>query len=146
MPKWCDHWEQLFIAATFAQAGELNQARCLLKPERIILLVLRKNKLKPEVLNYVLSLCQRIQAGLEIFSSEGSLSIESFLKKLYEAGIYHRTVPYEGPLEEAVIHYANVHSCIAFVVVDSLESGGQEDFWNKLTCPLVVANLINESL
>lgn len=146
MPKWCDSWEQLFVAATFAQAGELNQARCLLKPERIILLVLRKEKLKPEVLDYVLNLCQRIQAGLEILSNEGSFSIENFLKKLYEAGIYHRTIPYQGSLEEAVIHYANTHSCIAFVVVDSLEQWGQENSWNQLTCPLVVANLINESL
>ena len=146
MPKWCDKWEQLFVAATFAQAGELKQARCLLKPERIILLVIRKQEIKQEVLDYVLSLCQRIQAGLEIFSRRETLSIENFLERLYQAEIYHRTITYQEPLEETVIAYANAHSCIAFVVVDSLEQGEQENFWNKLTCPLVVANLVNESL
>jgi len=120
MVKWC-------------RLGAPRWAGEVTKPERRILLVLRKAGLPTEMLDYVFNLCQRLQAGLEILLEEGLANqLEGFLKKLHQAGVYHQVMLSPEPLEEVAVSYANASAGIILVVVFV-----KSEFWNQLNCPWV---------
>lgn len=117
--------------------------------ERKVLLAIREGHLDPRLLTSARSLCQRLDAGLDILllATGDSLPAEvaALVGSLREAGVVHSLTKKPQLRRRDIVQYANTHECIATVVIDSLE--GWEsiaedravDPWAKLACPLVTA-------
>lgn len=117
--------------------------------ERKVLLAIREGHLDPRLLASARSLCQRMDAGLDILllaHGEGlPAEVADLVKTLREAGVMYSLTQKPVLRRRDVVQYANTHECIATVVIDSLEgwesvaADRASDPWAKLACPLVTA-------
>ncbi|MDP2752004.1 MAG: hypothetical protein Q8O31_05290 [Rhodocyclaceae bacterium] len=117
--------------------------------ERKILLAVREGHVDSRLLVSARSLCQRMDADLDVLllaTGENMPSeLESFIKTLRDEGVAYTLS--RNPLlrRRDIVQYANTHECIATVVIDSLEgwetvaADRASDPWSKLACPLVTA-------
>lgn len=121
----------------------------LTEPERKVLLAVREDSIDPHLLASALSLCKRMDAGLEILAivSGETLpqALEVLLKALRKEKLYYSLTKKPALRRRDIVDYANIHECIAAVVIDSLEGwealaqDRNSDPWKKLECPLVTA-------
>jgi len=142
--------EDLLSAISFAEAGEFETAKEILRENRRVLLALRGGQIDQKTLKYTLNTCKRIGANLDIlyFSSEtDDLILEQFLKELENEGIQYMLVKKKGGyFKQEIIDYANGRKEIVFVAIESPDSlddckgkhKGLSDLWQNLQCPLVV--------
>lgn len=117
--------------------------------ERKVLLAIREGYLDPCLLASARSLCQRLEAGLDILLAcrEGQLpaAVTDLIKTLRDEGVTYTFSQYAQLRRRDVVQYANTHESIATVVIDSLEGWGNaarsrsSNPWNNLACPLVTA-------
>jgi len=117
--------------------------------ERKVLLAIREGHLDPRLLASARSLCQRMDAGLDILllaRGEGlPAEVADLVKTLREAGVMYSLTQKPVLRRRDVVQYANTHECIATVVIDSLEgwesvaADRASDPWAALACPLVTA-------
>ncbi|MRR49741.1 MAG: hypothetical protein EG825_02320 [Rhodocyclaceae bacterium] len=117
--------------------------------ERKVLLAIREGHLDPRLLASARSLCQRMEAGLDILLLAGGedlpAEVADLVKTLREAGVMYSLTRKPVLRRRDVVEYANTHECIATVVIDSLEgwesvaADRASDPWAKLACPLVTA-------
>jgi hypothetical protein len=128
-------------------------ARSFPKPrshvDRKVLLAIREGHLDPRLLTSARSLCQRLDAGLDILllAIGESLPIEvaALVGSLREDGVAYSLTRKPQLRRRDIVQYANTHECIATVVIDSLEGWESvaedraADPWAKLACPLVTA-------
>lgn len=117
--------------------------------DRKILLAVRDDCLEPRVLASARSLCERMDAELDILAraSSGNLpaALQDFITGLREGGVAYSLTVRPALRRRDIVDYANAHECIASVVIDSLE--GWETVahdrgsnpWLRLSCPLVTA-------
>lgn len=120
-----------------------------LHSERKVLLAIREGHLDPRLLVSARSLCQRLDAGLDILllASGDSLPPEVALlvATLRAEGVVYSLTRMAQLRRRDIVQYANTHECIATVVIDSLEGWESvaedraADPWAKLACPLVTA-------
>ncbi len=119
------------------------------KAERKILLAVREGFVDPRLLASARSLCQRLDAELDILARVAGETLPPDLDT-FIAGLRADGVPYslsQIPVlrRRDIVEYANTHECIATVVIDSLEgweivaTDRNTDPWAKLSCPLVTA-------
>jgi hypothetical protein len=119
------------------------------RTERKVLLAVRAGYIDPRLLASAHSLCQRMEAELDILvrapGAELPPEVEDFLHMLRDAGVRYSLSQKPVLRRRDIVQHANTHECISTVVIDSLEGwesvaddrGGNP--WAKLSCPLVTA-------
>lgn len=117
--------------------------------ERKVLLAIREGHLDPRLLASARSLCQRMDASLDILllaHGEGlPPEVAELVRTLRQEGVIYSLTQKPVLRRRDVVQYANTHECIAIVVIDSLEgwesvaTDRTSDPWAKLACPLVTA-------
>ena len=149
--------EHALTAASFAEEGDQETARSLMKESRRVLLALKAGLIDRKTLKYALNTAKRINAHLDILhvvSSRaggqregGDPALESFLSELSAEGITYRLVTRSGCLKQQIIEYTNSEKEILFAVIESPTSLDADcdrqdkelsELWRKLKCPLVV--------
>lgn len=144
--------EDILAAASFAEEGESDAARSLLKDGRRVLVAFRQGRIDARTVKYAVNAAKRIGADLDILYvsfDEGRADQE--VKELESAfaaeGIRSRLIRKTGCLKKAVIDYTNREKEILFAVVESPNSLDEDcnrkdtrlsELWQKLRCPLVV--------
>ena len=119
------------------------------KIERKVLLAVRAGHVDSRLLASARSLCQRMDAELEILlrtpGDELPPEVDAFIRTLREAGVPYSLSQKPVLRRRDVVEHANTHECISTVVIDSLEDwevvaeDRSSDPWAKLACPLVTA-------
>lgn len=138
--------ERMFSAVAFAEAGEFETATQMLATERQVLLALHGDRLDERALRCALNLCQRVNAGLDVLLVSATATLPSRLAQFFgevrRAGIGYRVVRGDGAFGREIMRYVKSCRSVAFVVIESLESWGDDrrsEPWRSLDCPLVVA-------
>ncbi len=143
--------EDLMAAASFAEEGEFNTARDLLKEERKVLLAVRKGEVDEKTFKYATNICKRIGASLDILyiasSDAREPALDEYISRIAEEGISYRLIRRSGCLKQAIVDYTTSEKEILFAVTESAENlevdckgkgGGLSEAWRNLQCPLVV--------
>jgi hypothetical protein len=144
--------EDVLAAASFAEEGEAEAARSLLKEGRRVLLALRQGRIDAKTVKYAVNASKRIGADLDILyvaaeSHAADTSLPELEAELSREGIRFRVIRKTGCLKQAIIDYTNREKEILFAVVESPYSLDTDcsrkdtilsDLWQKLKCPLVV--------
>lgn len=140
-------------AAAFAEAGEAETARSLIRPERTVLLALTPRGADARSAEYARGVCRRIGAGLEILLLPGGEAQDRFLRdfkrQLDGDHIPWRVESTTGCLKKRILEHTDRRRDIHFVVIESSEeldiecdgeSGAVKKFFSRLSCPLVVVS------
>jgi len=119
------------------------------RSERKVLLAIRAGRIDPRLLVSARSLCQRMDASLDILVLAGGdelpAEVADLIKALRKEGVTYTLAQKSILRRRDIVDYANTHECISTVVIDSLEGWESvaEDKtsnpWRKLACPLVTA-------
>lgn len=119
------------------------------KPERKVLLAVREGHVDPRLLASARSLCQRMDAELDILARVAGSTLPTdladFIAGLRADGVAYSLSQKPELRRRDIVDYANTHECIATVVIDSLEgwevvaADRSSDPWARLACPLVTA-------
>ena len=119
------------------------------RSERKVLLAVRAGRIDPRLLVSARSLCQRMDASLDILVLAGGdelpAEVADLVTALREEGVTYTLAQKSVLRRRDIVQYANTHECVITVVIDSLE--GWESVaadrasapWAKLACPLVTA-------
>jgi hypothetical protein len=147
--------EELFSAATFAEAGEFDTAREVLDGERKVLLVLTGRETDVKSLKYALSIARRTDASLEVLAAaDGDASRTAAMlarceKEAREQSIGFKATKKGGCIKTAVVGYAKNRRDLLCVVVEStdalnIDCSREEKklagVWEKLGCPLALVS------
>ena len=140
--------ENTLSASAFAEAGEYETARQLIKTDQRVLLVLTGTIGDAKSLKYAENFCERMKAKLEVICSAGMRdSIEVSLRSIREKGIEYTVAETDACLKQAIVDITLANQDILYVVVNSfsdLEVGCSGDLNTKtdvrdmVRCPLVV--------
>ena len=143
--------EDLMSAISFAEEGEFDTAREMLKEERRVLLAIKEARLDKKTFRYAINTCKRVGADLDILyvssAEKMSPALEQCLEDLKQEGISFRVVRKNGCLKQQIIDYTNKKKEILFAVTESLENLDLDctgkgkrlsEAWRRLRCPLVV--------
>jgi hypothetical protein len=140
--------ENTLSASAFAEAGEYETARQLIKTDQRVLLVLTGTIGDAKSLKYAENFCERMKAKLEVICSAGMRdSIEVSLRSIREKGIEYTVAETAGCLKQAIVDITLANQDILYVVVNSfsdLEVGcsgdlnTNTDVRDMVRCPLVV--------
>lgn len=152
LKKLIKKFEDIMTAASFAEAGEFETAREVLKGERRVLLAMREGEVERKALTYALNTCKRIGADMDILylsaidAGENPV-LKEFFSELHREGINYRLIQKIGRLREEIKNFTDSERNIDFVVVES----PAVDRWNreeglskileKIKCPLVVVDI-----
>lgn len=144
--------ETLMSAITFAEEGEFETAKAMMKTRKRVLLALRNNRIDRKTCTYAMNTCTRIGIDLDILlvgnDTEEPLAstLHPFLEQLKAASISYKLSQKTGCLKQAILDHIDEGDNILFVVIESqgsLDSNCAKDrhltdTWQKLQCPLVV--------
>lgn len=143
--------EDLMSAISFAEEGEFDTAREMIKEDRRVLLAIKENHLDKKTFRYAINTCKRVGADLDILyvSSAEMLPpvLEQCVEDLKKEGINFRVVRKNGCLKQQIIDYTNNKKEVLFAVTKSLENLDLDcigkgkrlsEAWHRLRCPLVV--------
>ena len=142
--------EYALTAASFAEEGDPETARSLMKESRRVLLALKAGQTDQKTLKYALNTAKRINAHLDILqvgSSRADPALQPFLSELAAEGITYRLITRSGCLKQQIIDYTDSEKEILFAVIESPSSLDADcdkqdkelsELWRKLKCPLVV--------
>lgn len=151
MSKFQKKFEDIMSAAAFAEAGEFETAKQILKGRQKVLLVIAARNPDMKSSKYAMNICKRIEAALEILYISGSRDGEDFLKKfkaeLKKEGIEYSVVKRSGCIKKEILAHTDKRSDILFVVVESSDTPNIDcsrkellGSWGRLKCPLVIVS------
>jgi hypothetical protein len=119
------------------------------KTERKIVLAVREGHIEPRLLASARSLCERMDAELDILARVSGpvlpVELAAFIESLRAAGVSYSLSRRPEMRRRDIVQYANTHECVSTVVIDSLEGWESvaedraSDPWARLACPLVTA-------
>jgi hypothetical protein len=148
-----DRFDDLMSAISFAEAGEHEKAKELLKGRDIVLLAVSERVVDPHALKYALSLSKRIEAGIDLLylakPDAKNPMLETFMSDARRMNIACTLVRKEGCMKKAILDYTGKKKEILFVIVGSTQEldieckAGEKSLseaWKKLKCPLVVVS------
>jgi len=142
-------------ATSFAEEGEAEAARSILKEDRRVLLALKQGQIDARTLKYALNTAKRIGAHLDILTvsatGRGVINLDpllgQFIAELRAEQIQYRLITRTGCLKQQIIDYTNSEKEILFAVIESPHSLDADcnkkdkalsELWRNLKCPLVV--------
>lgn len=153
MKKLMNKIEDTMSAVAFAEAGEHEVAREMLKGQKTVLLAISDRAFDSNALTYALNISERIKANLEILyvsdSDRDRQGLNNFLSEVKKVGFRFSLVMKKGCVKKAILEYTDKRSEILFVVVGAaleLNIGCEvsekvfSKAWKKLKCPLVVVS------
>lgn len=139
--------EELMSAVAFAEAGEFEKAREILK-RRKVLLAASERTLNDNIFKFALNICKRVDANLDILClGKPGPELKKFASMFEKEAILCTIARRDGCMRKAILDYTERRSEILFVVVGSepeldIECEAREralsDVWRRLRCPLVV--------
>lgn len=148
-----DRFDDLMSAISFAEAGEHEKAKELLKGRDTVLLAISERMVDRHVMKYALNLSKRIEAGIDILYLTKSDAInpllEAFMSEARKKDIDCSLVRKEGCMKKAILDYTGKKREILFVIVGSTpeldiecKTGEKSlsEAWKRLKCPLVVVS------
>ncbi len=148
-----DRFDDLMSAISFAEAGEHEKAKELLKGRDTVLLAVSERMVDRHVMKYALNLSKRIQAGIDILyltkSETTNPMLEAFISEARQKEIDCSLVRKEGCMKKAILDYTGKKKEILFVIVGSTPELDVEcktgekslsEAWKRLKCPLVVVS------
>jgi hypothetical protein len=155
LKKMMKNIEDSLTAISFAEEGQAETARSIMKEGRRVLLALKEGRIDARTLKYALNTAKRIEAHLDILyvsankRQEGSVDprLVSFEAELRAEGIEYLLVERTGCLKQQIIDYTTSEKDILFAVIESPNSLDIDcnkrdktlsELWQKLKCPLVV--------
>ncbi len=146
--------EHALAAASFAEEGDPEAARSLLKEGRRVLLAVKQGRADPATVKYAINASKRIGADVDIMYVTSSPAavyddgvIAGLVTEFATEGVACRVIKKSGCMKQAVIDYTNREKEILFVVVESPASLDEDcsrkdavlaELWQNLKCPLVV--------
>lgn len=146
-----ERFDELMSAATFAQSGEHEEARNILRGRNRILAAISDVMFDTSVFSYALSICARTRSDLDILyltKTERHMdAIRSFVIKAAGEGVESRITKREGCMKQAILDYTTKKREVRFVVVGTTPELDIEckpgekslsEAWKHLKCPLVV--------
>ncbi|HET7317805.1 MAG TPA: hypothetical protein VFK23_01595, partial [Nitrospirota bacterium] len=130
LKKMMKRMESALAATSFAEEGEPEAARSILKEDRRVLLALKKGQIDAKTLKYALNTAKRISAHLDILfvsttgRGESKLDplLEHFVTELRAEKIQYRLIPRTGCLKQQIVDYTNSEKDILFAVIESPHS------------------------
>lgn len=151
MKKLVKQIEDTMSAVAFAESGEYETAREILKGKKAVLLAISDRFFDRNAFTYALNVSKRVNAVLEIlyvtpFNRERR-GLKSFLSEVKKEGFKFSLVMKKGCVKRAILDYTDKRNEILFVIVGSaleldFECTEKEGFlskaWKKLKCPLVL--------
>ncbi|RJQ51361.1 MAG: hypothetical protein C4526_10270 [Nitrospiraceae bacterium] len=153
MKKRLKELDDTFAAAAFAEAGEFETAKQILKGRKKVLLTLTGRESDLKSFRYALNICKRIDAELEILHVSRSIGTLKLLKQFQDEPGAEKTgfriIEGIGCLKEAIIGHTEKSPDIQFVVVESSEALNMDctknervlsKAWKNLKCPLVLVS------
>ncbi len=153
MKKLMKKIEDAMSAAAFAENGEFETAKEILKGRHKVLLTLTGREADGKSFKYAVNICKRIGAGLEIMHISRSERVIQLLKhikdELKKEDIVYEITEGIGCIRRAIINHTEKRGDIQFVIIDSSDSLDIEckkddrtlsDAWEKLKCPLVLVS------
>jgi hypothetical protein len=148
-----ERFDELMSAATFAQAGEHEEARKILRGKDSVLLAVSDVFFDSTVFSYALNICKRTEAGLAILyltrTEMHRNEIHEFMARASGEGITCRVIKKDGCMKQAILDYTTKNKAILFVVVGTTpeldiecKTGEKSlsEAWKKLKCPLVLVS------
>ena len=148
-----EKFDDLMSAISFAEAGEHEKARELLKGRDTVLLAVSERVVDRHALKYAINLSKRIEAGIDILfmtkSGEKNPLIETFMSEAKKKGIDCSLIRKEGCMKKAILDYTEKKKEVLFVIVGSTpeldiecKTGEKSlsEAWKRLKCPLVVVS------
>ena len=149
--NWFKYLEDDMVAAAFAEAGEFETAREILKEDRKILLALTGENSDLNAFRYAINMCKRISAKLEILCEEhySEYTLAQFTAELEKEAIGYDVTKVMECVKEEVLNFTSERRDILFVVVESSDGLNLnckkttkviENSWKSLKCPLVLVS------
>src|SRR5512140_912833 len=148
-----ERFDDLMSAISFAEAGEHEKAKELLKGRDTVLLAVSERIVDQHALKYALNLSKRIEAGIDILylakSDSKNPLLETFMSEARRMKIVCSLVRKEGCMKKAILDYTGKKKEILFVIVGSTpeldiecKTGEKSlsEAWRRLKCPLVVVS------
>ncbi|MFN4132019.1 MAG: universal stress protein [Caldimicrobium sp.] len=148
MKKFYKSFEELIVASSFAEEGEFEAARQILKGKRRVLLVIEERGISQKAMLYAINVCKRTGTGLDIlFISQGeeySKEVEELIQSIKEEGIDIHLVMRKGNIREEILKYIKEKKNIDFIVIETGQNFKDEErmndlahFWSQVKCPVV---------
>jgi K+-sensing histidine kinase KdpD len=146
-------FEDIMSATAFAEAGEHEKAREILKGRKTVLLAISDRMFDRNAFKYALNISERIDASLEILyiteSGEEKVRLRDFLSEVEKEGFRFSLVMEKGCVKKAILNYTEKRRDVVFVIVGStpeldieckIDERTLSDAWKRLKCPLVVVS------